>query len=269
MKRQRVMVAVWKEKLTYSQSVSASEKIVQLTERDEWPFATALAPNPFSYVGVNKVIAGTPIRLCSQNVLWNSNSGSYIGETTIEMLLEFKCDYVIVGHSERRIHFKESNEMIVNRALAAISAGIRPILCIGDTAEDRELRRERDVITAQLSSFLKRIPDSVREQDFMIAYEPVWAISTWRNSAPLPSGEEVQELHAHLRDLIAEIKNSDFASRISLLYGGSVAPDNAEGYMSQEDVDGALVGGASKTPESFVETLKAARLGFQKKDMNL
>lgn len=269
MKRQRVMVAVWKEKLTFNQSVSASEKIVQLTEREEWPFATALAPNPFSYVGVNKVVADTPIKLCSQNILWKPNSGSYIGETTIEMLLEFKCDYVIVGHSERRLHFKETNDMIVNRALAAISTGIRPILCIGDTAEDRELGREKDVITDQLSSFLKKIPESVREQDFMIAYEPVWAISTWRNEAPLPSGEEVQELHAHLRELISEIRDPDYASRISLLYGGSVAPENAEDYMAQEDVDGALVGGASKTPESFVDTLIAARLGFQKKDRTL
>lgn len=269
MKRQKVMVAVWKEKLTFNQSIPAAETIVKLTEGEEWPFDTAIAPNPFSYVGVNNVVTDTPIKLCSQNVLWIPESGSYIGETTVDMLREFKCDYSIVGHSERRLHFHETNDMIANRALAAISVGICPILCIGDTAEDRESGRERDVITDQLSSFLKKIPDSVSEEDFMIAYEPVWAISTWRNEAPLPEGQEVQELHAHLRELISEIRNPDFASRISLLYGGSVAPENAEDYMAQEDVDGALVGGASKSPERFVETLKAARLGFQKKDRTL
>lgn len=268
MKRQRVMVAVWKEKLTFNQSVYAAEIIVELTNGEAWPFDTAIAPNPFSYVGVNNVVTDTPIKLCSQNVLWIPDSGSYIGETTIYMLQEFKCDYSIVGHSERRLHFNESNDMITNRALAAIRAGICPILCIGDTAEDRELGRGRDVITDQLSSFFKNIPDSVSEKDFMIAYEPVWAISTWRNDAPLPKGQEVQELHAHLRALISEIRDPDFASRISLLYGGSVAPENAEDYMVQEDVDGALVGGASISPERFVETLKAARLGFQKKDRN-
>lgn len=265
MERQRLLVAVWKEKLTFNQSVSAAETIVRLTKGDNWPFAVALAPNPFSYVGVAKIILNTSIRLCSQNVLWEPDSGSYIGETTTEMLREFGCDYVIVGHSERRLHFGESNDMIANRALAAIKAGIRPILCIGDTADDRAAGRSKEIITSQLCTFFDKIPKNVSEDDFLIAYEPVWAISTWRNEQPLPSGHEVQELHAYLRKLIAEIKNSDYATRISLLYGGSVAPENAEDYMAQSDVDGALVGGASKSPESFVETLKAARFGVQKK----
>jgi len=264
MKRQRVIVAVWKEKLTFTQSVSASKAIVRMTEKQEWPFEVAIAPNPFSYAGVADVVRGAPIRLCSQNVLWKAESGSYIGETTIEMLLEFGCNYIIVGHSERRLHFNETNDMIANRALAAINAGIRPILCIGDTAEDKEANRSREAITGQLRSFFEKLPGSVSHQDFLIAYEPVWAISTWR-SGKLPPGQEVQELHAHLRELIGEIRTPDFADRVSLLYGGSVAPENAEEYMAQKDVDGALVGGASKTPESFIGTLQAGRLGFQNK----
>lgn len=263
--KQRLLVAVWKEKLTSSQSVSAAETIVQLTKEDNWPFDIALAPNPFSYVGVAKVISGTPIRLCSQNVLWQTNSGSYIGETTINMLKEFESKYVIVGHSERRLHFGESNQMIANRALATITAGIYPILCIGDTADDRAAGRAKEVITDQLRTFFEIIPNNISENDFLIAYEPVWAISTWRNAQPLPSGKEVQEIHSHLRELIADIKNPDYAVKVSLLYGGSVAPENAEEYMAQADVDGALVGGASISAERFVETLKAARLGFQKK----
>ena len=266
MQRQSALVAVWKEKLSFNQSISATKTVIRLTKENNWPFSIAIAPNPFSYVGVARVASGSNIKLCSQNVLWHPNSGSYIGETTIEMLLEIGCDYVIVGHSERRLHFGESNEMIVNRALAAINAGIRPILCIGDTADERKAGRSKEVISDQLLSFFAKIPKNVSEHDFFIAYEPVWAISTWRTEQPLPSGQIVQELHSHLRDLIAEIKNQDYAARISLLYGGSVAPENAEEYMAQADVDGALVGGASKTPEKFVETIKAARLGFQKKN---
>lgn len=269
MERERLLVAVWKEKLTFSQSISAAETIIRLMKEHNWPFTIALAPNPFSYVGVARVTSSTSIRLCSQNVLWNPDSGSYIGETTTEMLREFGCDYVIVGHSERRLHFGESNTMIANRALAAIEAGIRPILCVGDTADDRAAARSKEVITNQLCAFFDKIPEKVSAHDFLIAYEPVWAISTWRIEQPLPSGHEVQELHTHLRELIAEIRNQDYATRISLLYGGSVAPENAEEYMAQSDVDGALVGGASKLPERFFQTLKAAQLGFQKKDQGL
>src|SRR4051794_20725491 len=105
MNRHRVVVAVWKEKLTFNQSVAAAEAIVDMTKREEWPFVPAIAPNPFSYVGVAKIIFTSPVRLCAQNVLWRPDSGSYIGETTIEMLQEIGCDYVIVGHSERRLHF--------------------------------------------------------------------------------------------------------------------------------------------------------------------
>ncbi len=269
MQRHAVLVAVWKEKLTYNQSVNAAETVVRLTTGQEWPFAIALAPNPFSYVEVAKITSSTHIQVCSQNVLWHPEAGSYIGETTTEMLREIGCDYVIVGHSERRLHFVESNDMIASRALAAISAGIRPILCIGDTADDRAAGRSLETITAQLRAFFDRIPDQVGETDFLIAYEPVWAISTWRIEQPLPSGQEVQELHAHIRELIVEIKDRNYATRVSLLYGGSVAPENAEEYMAMTDVDGALVGGASKVPERFVETLVAARSGFQKRRVNV
>jgi triosephosphate isomerase len=265
MGRHRLVVAVWKEKLTHHQSVSAAQAIVSLTKDEDFPFASAVAPNPFSYVDVAKAVFASPLRLCAQNILFRANSGSYIAETTIEMLQEIGCDYVIVGHSERRLHFGESNDMIANRALAAVEAKIRPILCIGDTATDRAAGRSKEVITGQLSAFFDRVPATINPNEFLIAYEPVWAISTWRNEQPLPAGGEVQELHNHLREMIAELKTPEFADQISLLYGGSVDPLNGEDYMSQPDVDGALVGGASKTPDSFVRTLKAAELGFKRK----
>ncbi len=124
MSRKRVVVAVWKEKLTLSQSLSVAESVLSSTKGDEWPFDIGLAPNPFSYAGVANVVKSSHIRMCSQNVLWNPESGSYFGETTSEMLREIGCDYVIVGHSERRLHFNEPNDMVARRALAAIGAGM-------------------------------------------------------------------------------------------------------------------------------------------------
>ena len=265
MKRHQIVVAVWKEKLICSQSISAAQDIVEMTKDENWPFVISIAPSPFSIVKVFEAVNGSNITVCSQNILWSEDSGSYIGETTSEMLQEYNCEYAIVGHSERRLSFYENNEMIANRALAAINAGIRPILCIGDTADDKKGGRSDEIISNQLRAFFKTVPDEINEQDFLVAYEPVWAISTWRADWDLPDGAEVQRIHSNLRQLIAEIKGQDFASRISLLYGGSVDPDNAETYMKQPDVDGALVGGASKTAEKFVATLKAARLGFNKK----
>jgi triosephosphate isomerase len=262
---QKLMVAVWKEKLNYSQSVQSAEKILAMTKDSNWPFEIGLAPNPFSYVGVASVLKSSNIKLCSQNVLWHPESGSYIGETTTDMLREVGCNYAIVGHSERRLYFSETNEMIANRALAAIKVGIKPIICVGDTGDDREAGRSNSVITSQLRAFFDLIPSTVLENDFLIAYEPVWAISTWRTDRPLPPGTEVQALHVHIRELIAGLKGETFAKNICLLYGGSVAPENAEDYMAQEDVDGALVGGASKTPESYVGTLIAARNGCAKR----
>jgi len=259
----KLMVAVWKEKLTYSQSIQSAEIILAMTKDSSWPFEIGIAPNPFSYVGVAEILKSSNIKLCTQNVLWHPESGSYIAETTTDMLFEIGCDYAIVGHSERRLYFGETNEMIANRALAAIKAGIRPIICVGDTGDDREAGRSNSVITAQLRAFFDLIPSSVSEDDFLIAYEPVWAISTWRTERPLPSGAEVQGLHAHIRELISALKGETFAKNICLLYGGSVAPENAEDYMAQKDVDGALVGGASKTPERYVGTLVAARKGCE------
>jgi len=265
MRRAGLLVAVWKEKLNYSQSVAAARGIVQLTLGEDWPFEVAIAPNPFCCVGTAEAIAGSPVSLCAQNVLWEAASGSYIGETTESMLREVNCKYVIVGHSERRLHFGETDEMITNRALNALRVGICPIICIGDTAKHREEGVSRQVIMEQLRIFLEALSDNTKPSDLMIAYEPVWAISTWRSGQPLPSGSEVQDLHAILRALIGEIRNDRFAEGISLLYGGSVSPENSEDYLSQPDVEGALVGGASKSPGSFVQTLRGAKRGLELK----
>ncbi len=265
MSRRPLIVGVWKEKLTLKESVAAAREILKSTAGNDWPFDMGLAPNPFCYAAVADVVLRSHIRLCAQNVLWDAIEGSFIGQTTTKMLNEVGCDYVIVGHSEARGHFFETDAMIADRTKAAVGADICPILCIGENAKEKENGRSRDVLRGQVQAVFAHLGDSLRPASFVVAYEPVWAISTWRSSRPLPTGPEVEQIHLHIRELIAELKNGDFASQVTLVYGGSVAPDNAEDYMAQANVDGALVGGASKTPKSFVGTLQAAKRGFAKR----
>jgi triosephosphate isomerase len=265
MTRARLVVAVWKEKLTLSQSVAAAHEILKGAMIGRWPFSVALAPNPFSCAAVANIISGSSLHICAQNILWEAQSGSYIGETTAAMLNEVSCQFAIVGHSERRLHFHESNAMVSARALAAIHAGIKPIVCIGDTADDRSKGRSQEVLVEQMRALFEKLPKGISPDSLMVAYEPVWAISTWRSAQPLPTGKEVQDIHSQLRSIIADLVTPDFADRVSLLYGGSVAATNAEEYLAQTDVDGALVGGASVSPTSFLATIASSEKGFKNK----
>ena len=260
-----MVVAVWKEKLTYSQSIEETRCLLKLTSEKNWVFDVCLAPNPVAIVGVSELVHGSEIKICSQNILWHSESGSYIGETTTDMLKEIGVKYTIVGHSERRLHFHETNEMVAKRAIASIEKGIVPIVCIGDTAKDRSEGRSEKIVMDQIESFIDIVPSNIQPNQFIIAYEPVWAISTWRNEQSLPDGKEVQVIHSQLREMLRKIRGEEFSQSVSILYGGSVAPENARDYMMQIDVDGALVGGASKTAISFFNTLTEAQKGFDLK----
>lgn len=267
MSRRSLIVGVWKEKLTLNESIVAAEAIYAETKASEWPFTIALAPNPFCYAGVVNAIPREHIHMCAQNVMWDAISGSFIGQTTTKMLNEVGCDYVIVGHSESRGHFFESNEMIADRTVAAIGADICPILCIGEDTDSKEAGSSEEVLRTQLTTVFAKLGETGKLGNLIIAYEPVWAISTSRSAFPLPTGPEVQIIHAHIRRLLREISpDKHFADRLTLLYGGSVSGKNAEEYLAQPDVDGALVGGASKTPKDFLATLRAARRAFEPDD---
>lgn len=264
-KRETLIVAIWKEKLTYKQSVAAVKRIAQGIQKKQWPFLIGIAPNPFAYVGVANELRDTGMRLVAQNILWEAESGSFIGEVTSSMLGEVGCDYVIVGHSERRRYFHEDDNIIARKAEAAIAAGAKPILCIGDSKEEKEAGKTADVLRRQLTETFDRLGSVLNGEQLLIAYEPVWAISTWRSNRPLPEGAEIAELHAHIRAIITELVGSSLANSIPLIYGGSVSGDNAADYFSYEETEGALVGGASKTPESFLATLAAAKRGMERR----
>ncbi len=191
------------------------------------------------------------VELGAQNMSQHP-SGAYTGEISAMMLKEVGVRHVILGHSERRAIFGETNAIVNAKVLAALEARLHPILCVGETLEERDAGRVEEVLESQTRESLAEV-GSRRLQDMVIAYEPVWAIGTGRTASP----EQAQEAHAFIRKVLGEIFDEDTAKRIRIQYGGSVKPSNMEELISQPDVDGALVGGASLESGSFYEIIKA------------
>jgi triosephosphate isomerase len=211
-----------------------------------------VAPPFTSLSAVKRAIGHSGIFLAGQNMHWESY-GAYTGEISGAMLVEAGCTHVILGHSERRNHFKETNEMIDLKVKAALPFGLIPIICIGETLEERENGQTFDVIKKQLEGSLKNFRgDKFIPATTVLAYEPVWAIGTGRTATP----EEAQEVHHFIREWIKENFDTVSANLIRILYGGSVKPDNIKDLMSRPDIDGALVGGASLTADSFIPIIR-------------
>lgn len=199
---------------------------------------------------VKSLIKGTNIELGAQNVCFE-DKGAFTGEVSASMLKESGCKYVIIGHSERRHIFKEDDPMINKRVKNAIKNKLRPILCVGETLEERESNRTKEVIMSQIKNCLEGLSKDDMKH-LVIAYEPVWAIGTGKNATPM----QAQEVHVLIRDLITEMFSSKIGSETRILYGGSVKPDNIKDLMMQSDIDGALVGGASLKAEDFSKIVK-------------
>jgi triosephosphate isomerase len=209
-----------------------------------------IAP-PFTALdAVHRALAGSPVALAAQNV-HPEEKGAFTGEVSAGMLRDLGCAYTIVGHSERRSLFGESSALVARKAAALFARGILPIVCVGETLEEREARRTFEVIGRQLEESLAQVPDA-RAAEVVIAYEPVWAIGTGRTATP----EIAQEAHAFVRERLAARFGPAAAQQIRIQYGGSVKPDNVYALMAQQDIDGALVGGASLEPESFARIVQ-------------
>lgn len=211
-----------------------------------------IAPPFTALESLKEAIAGTPIRLAAQNV-HPERQGAFTGEVSAPMLADVGCSYAIVGHSERRTLFAESDDFIGRKLGAALEAGIRPILCVGEQLEDREAGRTEAVVRTQLETALVAI-DEERASELVVAYEPVWAIGTGRTATP----EMAQEVHQFLRECLRKRVGSA-AEQVRIQYGGSVKPSNIFALMAQPDVDGALVGGASLDAESFYAIIRFDR----------
>jgi triosephosphate isomerase len=208
---------------------------------------------PFTDIwAVAKVVKGTPIAWGAQNVHWEK-SGAFTGEISAEMLVELGCQYAIVGHSERRQYFGETDETVNRRMMAALQANIKPIVCVGETLQEREAGRTMAVIERQVRRGLEGLTGGYWER-VILAYEPVWAIGTGKTA----TAAQAQEVHAHIRRLLAELAGPAAAAAIRIQYGGSVKADNAKELFGQPDIDGGLIGGAALQAKSFVAIVQAA-----------
>jgi len=206
---------------------------------------------PFTALGeVSKAILDSNVRLGAQNMSEHSG-GAYTGEVSAVMLKEFSVRYVILGHSERRQYYGESNALISRKALAAHAATLKPILCIGETLAEREAGQTEAVLESQLRGSLAGLSKEHMEET-VLAYEPVWAIGTGKTATT----EQAQSAHAFVRHVVASMFDETIAKYVRIQYGGSVKPSNARELMSQPDVDGALVGGASLEVRSFTDIVK-------------
>jgi triosephosphate isomerase len=251
--RRPILAANWKMYKTTAEAAAFAKEFAPLVA-DAGGVEIAIAPPFTALAALASAFAGTRIALAAQNVNPEEH-GAYTGEVSAGMLRELGCRYAIVGHSERRTLFGESSVFVAAKAAALLRHGIRPIVCVGESLEERETGRTPTVIEAQLRESLASVPAD-RAAEVVVAYEPIWAIGTGRTATP----ELAQEVHAQIR---AELRTRFGAAgdAIRIQYGGSVKPENAADLMAQPDIDGALVGGASLEPESFARIVRFERKG--------
>ena len=208
---------------------------------------------PFTALGVAaEALRGSGIGLAAQNLHFEKE-GAFTGEVSAPMLKDAGCSHVIIGHSERRQYFGETDDGVARKAAAALASGLTPIVCVGESLAEREANRTVDVVGRQIDGSLKGLAADAIDKT-LVAYEPVWAIGTGKVATP----EQAEEVHAFIRGRIAASHGTKTAEGLRILYGGSVKPDNIASLMAQPDVDGALVGGASLTAESFLKIVSGA-----------
>ena len=205
-----------------------------------------IAPTFTALAAVRQVVEGSAVQLAAQDVYWEA-SGAFTGEISAPLLRDAGCTHVIVGHSERRLYFGDSDYTVAKKVHAATTAGLIPIMCVGETLDQRERRETLAVIQHQVQGGLCELP-AERFDCVIIAYEPIWAIGTGRTATPA----QAEEVHAMIRGLLGSVLTAATAERIRILYGGSVKPDNIDALMACPNVDGALVGGASLKAQDFL-----------------
>jgi triosephosphate isomerase (TIM) len=248
----------WKMHLTRYEAKELAEAVVQaaagLGEAE-----IVLAP-PFTALGkVKKAVKKSSVKLAAQNLFWE-DKGAFTGEVSAPMLKDAGCQYVIIGHSERRQYFGETDAGVNKKIRAALNSGLLPIVCIGETLAERERGETMDVISRQIQAGL----EGIGEADFkslVIAYEPVWAIGTGKTASP----GQAEEVHAHIRDKLAQRYGIGPAECAIILYGGSVKPANSFALWSEKNIDGFLVGGASLEAESFIRITQEAIRAYKEK----
>ena len=237
----------WKMYKTAAEAENFAEEFKKLYEPSDVRVAIAA---PFTQLwALKKAFKGTGIGLAAQNMHWE-DQGAFTGEVSAPMLKEIGVDYCIIGHSERRQYFNETDETVNRKVLKALKAGILPILCCGESLETRDAGEQNAFVEAQIrADFAGVAADDAKK--VTVAYEPIWAIGTGRTASP----EQAQDMCGFIREVLKDIYGEDISEEITIQYGGSVKPANASDLMNQDDIDGALVGGASLKPADFIEII--------------
>lgn len=249
MNRIPLIAGNWKMYKTGPEAVETAKKIAKLCS-DVVNVEVMIAPSFLSLPLAAVCTQGSRVRIGAQN-LYFENEGAFTGEVSADMIKAAGAEYVIIGHSERRQYFGETNDTVCKKLRAAINSGLKPVMCIGETETERDQEKTFLILDKQVSDGLKGFgPDELK--DLILAYEPVWAIGTGKTA----NTDQVDEVHQHLRSLLSRLVSKDFSNRTRILYGGSVKPENVKELMNIKDVDGALVGGASLDPDKFIKIIK-------------
>jgi triosephosphate isomerase len=247
MSRKPVIGGNWKMHMTVDEARTLARAVRNSTLDVADKVDIVVCPPFGALAAVNEVLGGSKVGLGAQNCFWEEK-GAFTGEMSVPMLKDLGCQYCITGHSERRHHFGETDEWVSRKVSALHKHGLVPIVCVGETLEQREAGSAQDLVRGQILGSLRGLsPEQMLKS--LIAYEPVWAIGTGKTATP----EEAQEMHAFIRNILIDAHGLEVALRVRIQYGGSVKPGNIADLMAQPDIDGALVGGASLDASSFAE----------------
>ena len=236
-------------------TVSEAENLTQTIKAGVYKVTDCeivICPPFTALASISKLLEGSNVDLGAQN-MHPETEGAYTGEISPMMIKDLRCRYVILGHSERRHYFKESDSFVNDKVKTALKYSLLPIVCVGETLEQREARRQFEVVKSQMDQSLKDLNKDEMTK-VIIAYEPVWAIGTGKTATP----EQAEQMQSYVRRLINETHGNEVAQKVAILYGGSVKPDNIAELIEKPNVDGALVGGASLKAESFVQIITNA-----------
>jgi len=249
--RRKLIAGNWKMNRDIHETAALVEDLRVRTNDFSTDIGIVICPPFTSLVVARGLIGDTAIKLGAQNMS-EKDDGAFTGEISARMLSAVGCEYVILGHSERRQYFKETNELINEKGRKALASGLKPIICVGETLEQRESGVTNQIVSTQIKGALSGLTSSDIEKS-VIAYEPVWAIGTGKNATP----DQANDVHKLIRKLVGQLYSWPVAEKLPVLYGGSVNPANAPDLLSQTDIDGALVGGASLKGDAFAAIITA------------
>ena len=251
--RKHIVAGNWKMNCTFDEADELINGIMEKLENTELPRETQLIVcPPFPYLEMTSDYANDSYFMVGAQNVSDQEKGAYTGEVSAEMLESMEIDYCIVGHSERRGYYGETDKIVAAKVDQLLKHGLKPIVCVGEVLEEREAGKQLDVVKRQVEEGLFHLT-AEQMKEVVIAYEPVWAIGTGKTATP----EQAQEIHAHIRSLLTAKYGKELADEISILYGGSCKPSNAKELFACPDIDGGLIGGASLKADDFVAIAKS------------